>query len=234
MSGYNFKLVNADTDSITVCKQDGAAFSEEERERLLIELNKQFPSGIHWEDDGYYPKICVLKAKNYILYDGKKIKIKGSALKASTKAPALKDFINEIIKYIIYKDTINQMELIDIYYKYVKEIDKVTDIKRWATRKTISEKILKGERKNETKVRDAIQGSEIVEGDRCYVYYTPDNNLKLIQDFDNDYNKDRLYQNLYDTAWVFESVLDCEFLFPNFKLKKNKKQLENLLNYGNV
>ena len=230
----NFIVPIVDTDSITICKPNFEPFSKEEINLLTKDLNSKFDSMIKWEFEFYDPKVICLKAKNYILYDGKKIKIKGSALKASTKAPALKDFINEIIQYIIYKDTINQMELIDIYYKYVKEIDKVTDIKRWATRKTISEKILKGERKNETKVRDAIQGSEIVEGDRCYVYYTPDNNLKLVQDFDNDYNKDRLYQNLYDTAWVFESVLDCEFLFPNFKLKKNKKQLENLLNYGNV
>jgi hypothetical protein len=227
---HNFKLVNADTDSITICKQDEAPFTEEERALLLEDLNSQFPEGIHWEDDGYYPKVVVLKAKNYILYDGKKIKLKGSALKATMKAPALREFIKEIINYIIFNDTINQMELIDIYYKYVKEINNITDIKRWATRKTISEKVLKSERTNESKIRDAIEGSEIVEGDRCYVYYTPDNSLKLVQDFDNDYNKDRLFQNLYDTAWVFETVLDCEFLFPNFKLKKNKKQLENIIN----
>lgn len=122
-----------------------------------------------------------------------------------------------------------QEDILGIYNSYVNEISNIKDIKRWAARKTISDKVLNSERTNESKLRDAIEGTEIVEGDRCYVYYTPDNELKLVQDFDGNYNKDRLYQNLYDTAWVFESVLDCEMLFTNYKLKKNKKLLEEML-----
>jgi len=223
------KIVNADTDSISFAKSNEGEFSEAECDELLADLNAQYPEKIKFEDDGLFKRVCVLKAKNYILYDGKKIKIKGSALKATTKSPALKEFINKIIEYMIHTPGMQQEDILGIYTSYVKEISNIQEIKRWAARKTISDKVLNSERTNESKLRDAIEGTEIVEGDRCYVYYTPENELKLVQDFDGNYNKDRLYQNLYDTAWVFESVLDCEMLFTNYKLKKNKKLLEEIL-----
>lgn len=227
---YNFKLVNVDTDSISICKQDGSPFTNEEEARLLKELNSLFPETVVWDDDGSYQTVVVLKAKNYILYDGKQVKIKGSALKATQKAPALKEFLKEVIDYIIFHDNIKYEDIIQIYLKYVKEIGDIKDIKRWAARKTISDKVLMNDRTNEVKLRNAIQGTEIVEGDRAYVYYTPDNDLRLVQHFDGNYNKARLYKNLYDTAWVFESILDCELLFKNYALKKNQKELEVILN----
>lgn len=221
------KLVNADTDSITVCKPNQEPFSEEEQKRLLKELNSLFPETISWEDDGYYSKVVVLRAKNYITRDQKgKVKLKGSAIKATTKAPAMKEMIGEIIQSLL-DDKTNQQE---IYHKYVKEACKVTDIKRWAVRKTISETTLKSERTNESKIRDAIQGTEIVEGDRCHMYTTPDNKLKLVEQFDGNYHVDKLLKNVYDTIQTFDSVLDCKTMFKNYSLKKNKKDLEVLLN----
>lgn len=219
----DFFVVNADTDSISFSK--GQFISEEERKALLADLNNLFPERIKFEDDGYFLTVVVLKAKNYILYDGKKIKYKGSAIKATQKEPALKEFIKKIIDSIIE----NKQDYYQIYLSYVKEISQIQDIKRWATRKTISDKTLKSERTNESRIRDAIQGSEIVEGDRCYLFYKDKDTLELAERFDGNYDKDRLYGKLYDTAWVFETVLDCDLLFQNYKLKKNKKQLEMLL-----
>lgn len=221
------QLVNADTDSITVCKPNQEPFSEEEQKRLLKELNSLFPETISWEDDGYYSKVVVLRAKNYITRDQKgKVKLKGSAIKATTKAPAMKEMINRIIQSIL-DDQTNQQE---IYHEYVKEACKVTDIKRWAVRKTISETTLKSERTNESKIRDAIQGTEIVEGDRCHMYTTPDNKLKLVEQFDGNYNVDHLLKQCYNTIQTFDSVLDCKTMFKNYSLKKNKKDLEVILN----
>lgn len=227
---YDFQLINADTDSISICKKDGSPFTEEEEVRLLKELNSLFPETIEWDDDGTFEKIIVIRIKNYILYDGKKIKIKGSALKASTKSPALKEFINGLINYLVYNDEIKDEELVRIYNSYVKEVANIKEIKRWATRKTISEKILEGERTNESKVRDAIEGTEISEGDRCYMFYKEDNSLCLVEQFDGNYNKDRLLKNIHDTVCVFDTILDCKTLFPNYALKKNKAKLEELLN----
>ncbi len=225
----NYLLGPVDTDSISFCKPDFSPFSKEEQDSLLKEINALLPELIQYDHDGYFPKVICLKAKNYILYDGSKVKIKGSALKATTKCPALKEFIKRIIDYMVYNDNIIDNDLISLYNQYVKEIMNVKDISRWSARKTISDKVLESDRTNEAKLRTAIEGSEIVEGDRCHVYYKSDNSLSLVQNFDGDYNKDRLLQNLYDTAYTFETVLDCDKLFKNYKLKKNKKDLEELL-----
>ena len=64
--GLGYKIVNADTDSIAFCKSDFAEFTEDERKQRLTELNKLYPDMIHWEDDGYYKTIIVVKAKNVL------------------------------------------------------------------------------------------------------------------------------------------------------------------------
>ena len=226
----NYTVPVVDTDSITICKQDFSEFSKEELDKLTEDLNSKFDELINWEFEFYNPKIIVLKSKNYILYDGKKIKVKGSALKASTKCPALKELIKSIIDYLVYNDTIDNQALTKIYESYVKEATNVKDIKRWATRKTISDKVLESDRTNEAKVREAIAGTEIVEGDRCYVYYKEDSSLSLVENFDGNYNKTRLLKNVYDTAQIFDTVLDCDVLFLNYSLKRNQQKLQELLN----
>lgn len=223
--GKGFKLVNADTDSISY--SSGSPFSEQDRSHLLNELNNLYPARIRFEDDGYYPTIIVIKAKNYILFDGKKVKIKGSALKATTKEPALKEYIKRTIDNMLDVARGGEILYNTIYMDYVREAMNVGDIKRWATRKTISEKVLSSERMNEEKVRDAIEDSEYVEGDRAYFYFKSDDSLSLIENFDGDYNKDRLLEKIYKTALVFETVIPKD-TFYNFKLKRNKKLLEEL------
>lgn len=221
---HNFELVNADTDSITITKPDGGEFTELERENLLKELNSLFPDKIHWEDDGYYETIIVSKAKNYVLWDGKKLKIKGSSLKDPKKELALQEFIQRIIQTIIDK----KYDYLNIYEEYVKEIAKVTDIKRWVSKKTITSNVLEGERLNETKVLDAIAGSEYREGDKIYVYYDKEDKLKLVEHFDGNYRIDRLLKKLWSTAIIFENIVD-KSIFLNYSLKRNQKLLLELI-----
>jgi DNA polymerase elongation subunit (family B) len=221
-----FNVPNADTDSISYCKRDGEFITESEREENLKAINALYPERIRWEDDGYYPTVAILKAKNYVLFDGKKTKIKGSALKASTKPPALKEMIKEVIDSILN----HKQNYVEIYNKYIKEACDVQDIKRWSSRKTISEKTLNSERTNEARIRDTLDGSEYVEGDRIWVYYKDKNTLELAEKFNGQYDVDRLLGMVYDTIYVFETVLDCDALFKNYKLKKNKEALKELLN----
>jgi DNA polymerase, archaea type len=96
------RIVNADTDSISFCTPDQSVISEDAQSFFLKDLNSLFPSRIHFEHDGFYKKVIVVKAKNYIMksYDGK-IKTKGSALKASTKEKALKEFIERITEVLL-------------------------------------------------------------------------------------------------------------------------------------
>lgn len=222
---HNFILGPVDTDSISISKHDMSEFTEEEQNNLIAEINSMLPTNIRYSHDGYYKKVIVTKAKNYVLYDGKKITIKGSALKCSTKEPALKEFVDTIIKQMLNDDT-NYSET---YLKLVREINDIKDIKRWVSRKTISATTLSSERENEAKVVRALKDSDYKEGDRVYMYFTVDNELKLIERFTNDYCKDTLYDKLFKTAKVFETVLPIKEIFPNMSLKRNKKKLEEVL-----
>jgi hypothetical protein len=158
------------------------------------------------------------------LYDGNKIKTKGSAIKATTKEPSLKEFINRTINSIIF----NKNDYLEIYNEYVKEAVNIKDIKKWVTRKTVSEKTLNPQRTNEQKIYDIIQDSNITEGDRIYCFFKSDGNLALAENFDGDYDKDKMLEKLYKTSEIFDTVLQ-EGMFTNYKLKRNKKALEELL-----
>jgi DNA polymerase I len=220
-----FKIPNADTDSISYCRSDGLEISSEEQQANLIDINRLLPHKIRFEDDGYFPTVVILKTKNYVLFDGKKIKIKGSALKASGKPPAMKEMIKKVIDSIVEgKD--NYLEL---YNNYIKEAAKITDIKRWASRKTISEKTLTSERTNETRIKDTLEGTEYVEGDKIYTFFKTKDQLELAERFDGTYDLDKLLGTCYDTIWVFENVIDCN-QFVNYKLKKSKVLLQDLIN----
>jgi len=220
----NYKIVNADTDSISFTKEQQQEFSSDDQKIILKQINSLFPSTIRFEDDGSYKCVIVFKAKNYVLYDGNKIKTKGSAIKATTKEPALKEFINRIIAAIIEGSN----DYTRIYKEYVKEAMDIRDIKRWVTRKTISGKTLNPQRTNEQKIFDIISKTEYSEGDRIYCYFKSDGTLALVENFDGDYDKDKMLEKIFKTSEVFKTVLP-EGVFMNFKLKKNKAKLQELL-----
>jgi len=228
MRTHNFIIPNCDTDSISICYADFRPISPEQRSEMINEINAILPPKIQMDDDGYFPCVLILKTKNYALYDGKKIKIKGSALKASTKCPALKEAIKTFIDTMIYIEDTETMKakLQELYMQYVHEIMNIDNIQRWSMRKTFSAAMLTSTRMNETKVMDALKGSNYVEGDRFNVFYTPDDNLCLVENFTSEYNRVRLLKNLFDTIKVFETVLPVKELFTNYALVKNFKKLE--------
>ncbi len=218
-----FTLINCDTDSITFAKMDGSTIDEQERSELVKEINSHFPSRIRFEDDGYYNTIIVLKAKNYILFDGKKIKSKGSALKDAKKEKALKEFLNKVIESIIQ----GHNNYLDIYHEYVKEAANIKDITRWASKKTISKKVLTNDRSNESNIRNAIEGEEIVEGDKVYMFFKSDGTLAMADKFDGDYHKEKMLEKVWKTAMIFQNIIPKE-TFIKYKNKKNIKLLEEL------
>ena len=119
----------------------------------------------------------------------------------------------------------------EMYKGYVKEASTISspeEMRRFAARKTISSTMKESTRANETKVMDALEGSSYVEGDRVWTFYLPDDKLCLIENFNGEYNKERLYKNLFDTAKVFEGVLPFKELFLNYALKKNLPLVEEL------
>lgn len=219
-----FQIVNADTDSISFCREDMKAIKKSDIKDLIADLNTLFPELIRWEDDGYYKDMLVVKAKNYVMDDGEKKKIKGSALKASMKELALKEFINKSITMLLKgrKDTI-----INIYNEYVKEALNVKDIQRWAFKKTITDKVMNPERTNEKKVFDAIEDEEFFAGDKAFFVFKEDNNLVLIDHFNGDYSKEKLLTKLYATIKIFSNIIDLDMI-PDYTLVRNKDILERL------
>lgn len=221
---HNFQIANTDTDSISFCKQTGESFSKEELNSLISELNDISPEYMLWENDGYYEKVIILRAKNYILYDGKKIIIKGSGLKSSTIEPILKQMLNEFIDGLIF----DKNNLLDIYHKYVKMVSNIEDIKPWSKKMTLSATTYKSERKNETNIIDAIAFTEYREGDRVYLFPKSDGTLCLAERFEKDYDKDKYYEKIFKTALRFNSVMDMS-QFTNFKLKRSKVKLLEII-----
>lgn len=183
MNHHNFDISILDTDSLTISKPDGSPFDQAEIDKLTKQINDISDELIRWEFEFYIPRIVVIRAKNYIMYDGKKIKTKGSATRDQKKEKALSEMMAEIIEALCYDklDTIK-----DIYHKFVIEATNPTDILRWSSKKNASEAVLncmgyekytpeqlkkKEIRPNETNIWDAIKMEELVQaGDRFFLY----------------------------------------------------------------
>jgi len=225
----NFQIVNADTDSISFVKPDMSLFTTEERKALINDVNELYPELIRFEDDGGYTRVLVIKSKNYVLESinktgGLSVKYKGSALKATLKEPALKEFIKEIIHTLLDgKDN-----YLEYYNKYVKEIHMTQDIKRWASKKTVTEKVLVNKRTNEANIRDAIEGTEYTEGDKIYTYFDANGKVRLVEDWQNDHSKDKLLEKLFKTSKTFDALIP-EDTFINYTLVRSKEKLAQLL-----
>lgn len=176
----DFILSNCDTDSISFCKKDMTPFTEKERDDILNEINSLMPELVKYADDGYYETLVVLKAKNYIMYDGKKIKLKGSAIKDQKKELALREMVSRMVESIL---GLNDQSLPSIYHEYIREAMNPSDIKRWSSKRTVTKPILeckgyteediinKKVRRNETVVWDAVKGiRDLQEGNKVYLY----------------------------------------------------------------
>jgi hypothetical protein len=174
----------------------------------------------------------VVKAKNYVLKEAGtgKIKIKGSALKATMKEPALTKFIDDTIRLIL-DSNIDGIE--SLYNRAVVDIFNVNKdtISQWSSKKTVTKSVLFPTRTNEQRIKDSIEraGKSVQEGDKIYVYFKDDTTLSICEAFDGIYSTKKLLGKLYNTIGIFETVLNLD-VFPNYTLKKNQKRLEELLN----
>lgn len=218
--GHNFLVPVVDTDSITICKLDNSPFSQEEVDKLHLEINSLNGELINWEKEFVnLNTLIVIAAKNYILWDGKKLKIKGASLKATNKEPYLKDFINQVIDILLKPDFI-QDEIIDLYNKTAKETLNLTDMSRHSKKKTITEKVLKGDGTSELRTRLALKGVNYQQGDKFKFFYLPNGNMCLDTNFNGEYDQRKLLEKLYKTMEIFDAVVPIS-LFKNYKLQIN-------------
>ena len=241
----DYVMVNADTDSISFRKADGSAFDKEEMDELIDEINECLPEMIEYEDDGYFDRVVIVKAKNYVLKSGEKIKYKGSSLTSPSKEKALTEMLHNIIEGSLIHENWDYTE---IYQDYVKEAINIEDINRWTTKKSITETLLASERANETKVVDAIRGTDFQIGDKVFLYSVIDGmkqaeakgepvflksgKPKMVENkilrraelFDGDYDKWHYAKRVYDTVKILENVIDMDQVV-NYNLKKNRPLL---------
>lgn len=255
-TNHEFVLGPVDTDSISICNQDGSLISTEQQEELLREINSMLPEFIVFANDGYYDKIIILRAKNYILKQGDKITKKGSSLKSSKIEPRLKAFMSEIIDCLL---TDNKDSIIDVYNKYVYEVNNLKDISGWCSKKTITDSVLNPERTTEQKILDSLNGQQVQMGDKIYVYFAEvktnvevpkykknkatglkeivgyvakeviDNPLVLKENWSTDmpnHSVDKLLKRIHDTLTIFENVITIEE-YPRYYLKN--KEVKELL-----
>lgn len=261
--GKGYTLVNGDTDSIAYT--NGEPFTQEEYDAEIKEINNLLPNFIKFADDGAYDKLIVIRAKNYIMLPssekkrkkniekyGTEYSLKGSASKDQKKEKALREFISKMVNCLVYD---KEAELINIYNQYVVESQNIKDIMRWSTKKTITNKVLNGTRKNETKVVDAISNEKVQEGDKIYVfqkiegeipkivkgepqYYkktglpvmVPNKILKLANNWiPGEEDKEHYLLRVYDTLLILENIID-KTNFLDYTIKKNKSALQDMLN----
>lgn len=235
-----YTVVNADTDSFSYAAPKGYKLQTYLDD--IDDLNSLFPELIVWEDDGpdkakakkknfeerYYPKAIIVKTKNYVLDHGKEVTIKGSALKATMKEPKLKQMIKDIIHYLL-KDQPFIIPL--LYQKYMAEVDEiktVQDMAGWASKKTITEAVLKSNDTTPRKIRNALKTKHVQEGDKIFVFFKEDESLSLLEHFDGDFSKEKLYGKIYKTWEVFENLFNPKLLM-DFSKSTHRKAVNEFI-----
>lgn len=89
--------LEADTDGIYV----SAHGYFDDAESLLAKAQRILPEGIELEYDGRYETMFCYKAKNYALYDGGKVVIRGSAMRSRGIEPFLKELTQTLIHFLL-------------------------------------------------------------------------------------------------------------------------------------
>src|SRR5690606_25032044 len=67
------------------------------------------------EFDGHYPAMFCYKAKNYALYDGEKVVLRGSALRSRGMEPFLQELTTGLIRWLLGLDEEAPREKVERY-----------------------------------------------------------------------------------------------------------------------
>jgi len=91
------EVLEADTDGIYLSSQKYFNTAES----LLEQVTFLLPEGLDLEYDGRYDAMFCYKSKNYALYDGTKVTIRGSALRSRGIEPYLKSLTDQLIRFLL-------------------------------------------------------------------------------------------------------------------------------------
>ncbi len=232
-----FKIVNADTDSILVTKKDSALFTEQEQNDLLVEINSLMPPKIKFAHDGVFPIAIVFATKNYILKKWNKKKnqfeiiYKGSALKAPMLEAEFRNFLKQVVNLMLeYKVEDIQKVYNDLVYKTynLKSITGFT-FKVPLTPKKMD---YDSDHPSALKVQRLIarHDLEVNVSDKLNCFYLESGELELEEKFDGSCDRMRLIKKLWNVSQRFKNLLPCEKYFPPYHLKKMNEQLKGISN----
>lgn len=94
-------VLEADTDGIYLSSPEYF----EQPLILLKAVSTVMPEGVELEFDGSYESMFSYKAKNYALFDGESVIIRGSALRSRGMEPFLKELTDRLIHYLLGAST---------------------------------------------------------------------------------------------------------------------------------
>ncbi len=104
-------ILEADTDGIYLSSEQYFA----EPEQLLALVTSVLPPGIELEFDGRYPAMFCYKAKNYALFDGQKIILRGSALRSRGIEPFLRRLTDQLLHHLLGTGAESPLGLVEDY-----------------------------------------------------------------------------------------------------------------------
>lgn len=191
---------------------------------LVEKLSATFPEGIEVELDGYYPAMLSYKMKNYALLDkNDRLIIRGSALKSRGMEKYLREFLAQMLQYLL-QDRADKIA--ELYRKYMDELENhKMDISWLAKKETLTESLESYRQKVRAKKRNKAASYELaLASDRVYragdqVAYYVTGKAKKVRAFDNskiisdynpkypDYNAAYYQGKLTDLVKKFQDIL---------------------------
>ncbi len=105
-------ILEADTDGIYLSSETYF----DAPEHLLARAATVLPAGIELEYDGRYVSMFCYKAKNYALYDGERVTLKGSALRSRGIEPYLKRLSDQLISHLLGTGDASPVDLL-VHYR---------------------------------------------------------------------------------------------------------------------
>lgn len=110
-------LLEADTDGLYVSSEQYF----DAPGKLLDLVAAVLPPGIELEYDGKYAAMFCYKAKNYALYDGKELVLRGSAFRSRGIEPYLQRLTDQLIKFLVGAVVESPLVLLEDYRRRLAE-----------------------------------------------------------------------------------------------------------------
>lgn len=212
-------ILEADTDGIYL----SSAQYFDNPDALLALVAPILPEGIDLEYDGKYAAMFCYKAKNYALYGGEKITLRGSALRSRGTEPFLKKLTDQLIGFLLGAAPDSPLVLLEDYRKKIGAL--ALPIEQLAKGETLSQNldayerfIAEGGKPRRASAEAALKLSPRPRmGDRIVYYIAASNQGRA-----NDWQRARalaLYDAAsapYDAAYYLEKLNDWVERYGSF------------------